>query len=130
MNSQYNTLGISSKKMSFLYAAIILSNLITIESNGRVCKVLARIDEPLYSHHDKNITSLTVLIQNLFQGVNKIYQSKSGPFFYNNYSDVMFKVVKIEVKSSPRIEDRVKFLQNFALEDFSDFCLAFLFTYM
>ena len=42
----------------------------------------------------------------------------------------MFKVVKIEVKSSPRIEDRVKFLQNFALEDFSDFCLAFLFTYM
>ena len=118
--------------MSFLFAAIILSNLILIESSGRVCKVLARIDEPLFIHHHKNMTDLTVLIQNLFDGVKKIYQRQSGPFI-DNYSDVTFKVVKIEVKSTSCVdctENGIKFLENFAREDFSEFCLAFLFTYM
>ena len=119
--------------MSFLFAVIILSNLILIESSGRVCKVLARIDEPLYSHHHKNMTSLTMLIQNLFNGVNDIYQKKTGPFT-NAYSDVTFKVVKIEVKSTSSCvhcsEKGNKLLENFAKDDFSDFCLAFLFTYM
>ena len=119
--------------MSFLFAAIILSNLIPSESSGRVCKVLARIDEPLYAHHGKNMTSLTVLIQNLFDGVNDIYQRKTGPFI-DAYSDVTFKVVKIEVKSTSSCldctENGIKLLQNFEQEDFSEFCLAFLFTYM
>ena len=119
--------------MSFLFAVIILSNLILIESSGRVCKVLARIDEPLYSHHHKNMTSLTMLIQNLFNGVNDIYQKKTGPFT-NAYSDVTFKVVKIEMKFTSSCvdctENGIKLLANFEQEDFSEFCLAFLFTYM
>ena len=123
----------SSKKMSFFFAAIILSNLIPSESSGRVCKVLARIDEPLYAHHGKNMTSLTVLIQNLFDGVNDIYQKKTGPFI-GAYSDVTFTVVKIEVKSTSSCvdctENGIKLLENFEQEDFCEFCLAFLFTYM
>ena len=120
--------------MFLLYAAIIFSNLSIIEtnSNGRVCKVLARIDEPLYSHHARNMTVLTDLILNLFHEVNDIYQSKAGPFI-GAYSDVTFKVVKIEAKSRSCVQchlNRVKFLKNFAQEDFSEFCLAFLFTYV
>ena len=78
------------------------------------------------------MTDLTDLILNFFHEVNDIYQSKTGPFI-GAYSDVTFKVVKIEVKSTSCVdctENGFKFLENFSQEDFSDFCLAVLFTYM
>ena len=49
------------------------------------------------------MTDLTDLILNLFHEVNDIYHSKTGPFI-GAYSDVTFKVVKIEAKSSSCVQ--------------------------
>ena len=113
-------------------------NLRTIVNSERVCTVLAGIDEPLFNHYDKNISYLTDLIETHFDGVNNIFENnKTGPF-RDSYSDVKFKLGRIQVmfgscdsfKYENCTENRSKYLEIFDQYDFREFCLAYMFTFL
>jgi len=101
----------------------------------RACKVFAGIDEPLYKHFDSNISYITDLIQTHFEAVNQIYDEK---IFTGDLSDIHFKLSRIQVmfgscaafRYENCTENRSKYLEIFDQYDFSEFCLAYMFTYL
>ena len=118
--------------------AVIMLLLGTIVNSERVCTVLAGIDEPLYNHYDKNMSLLIQLVETHFDGVNQIFKdNQTGPF-RDSYSDVKFKLGRIQVmfgscdsfKYENCTENRSKYLEIFDQYDFREFCLAYMFTYL
>ena len=101
----------------------------------RACKVFAGIDEPLYKHFDSNISYFTDLIQTHFEAVNQIYNEK---VFTGDLSDIHFKLSRVQVmfgscaafRYENCTENRSKYLEIFDQYDFSEFCLAYMFTYL
>ena len=101
----------------------------------RACKVFAGIDEPLYRQYDSNISYFTDMIQTHFEAVNEIYNEK---VFTDDLSDIHFKLSRIQVmfgscasfKYENCTENRSKYLEIFDQYDFSEFCLAYMFTYL
>jgi len=104
-------------------------------SKRRACKVFAGIDEPLFKQFDSNISYFTDLIQTHFEGVNQIYNQK---IFTGDLSDIHFKLSRIQVmfgscaafRYENCTENRSKYLEIFDQYDFSEFCLAYMFTYL
>ena len=121
--------------VNFIAVFILFATFVRSE---RVCTVLAGIDEPLYNHYDKNISFLTNLVETHFDGVNEIFQNnKTGPFS-DAYSDLKFKLGRVQVmfgscasfKYENCTENRSKYLEIFDQYDFREFCLAYMFTYL
>ena len=110
----------------------------TFVKSERVCTVLAGIDEPLFNHYDKNMSFLTHLVETHFDGVNEIFQNNNTGPFRDSYSDVKFKLGRVQVmfgscasfKYENCTENRSKYLEIFDQYDFREFCLAYMFTYL
>ena len=126
--------------MNFLIIAIlaIVITMRTVDANRekrRACKVFAGIDEPLYKQYDSNISYFTDMVQTHFEAVNEIYNEK---VFTDDLSDIHFKLSRIQVmfgscasfKYENCTENRSKYLEIFDQYDFSEFCLAYMFTYL
>ena len=62
----------SSSKMLFIFLLRLFVTFRPI-SSGRICKLYVGIDEPLYKHHNSNITALTHLVGDLLDRVNTIF---------------------------------------------------------
>jgi len=118
-----------------LISMIYTSTIQAQETKRRACKVFAGIDEPLYKQYDSNLTYFTDLIQTHFDRVNEIYDRK---VFAGDLADVHFKLARIQVmfgscasfKYENCTENREKYLEIFDQYDFSEFCLAYMFTYL
>ena len=126
--------------MNFIFTVIltIVITKCTVDANKgkrRACKVFAGIDEPLYRQYDSNISYFTDMIQTHFEAVNEIYNKK---VFTDDLSDIHFKLSRIQVmfgscasfKYENCTENRSKYLEIFDQYDFSEFCLAYMFTYL
>ena len=106
--------------------------------NPKVCNVLVGIDEPLYNHHQQNLSQLTELVEDHFDGVNSIFRNNETGVFRDSLADISFKVGRIQVmfgscdsfKYENCTENRDKYLQIFDQYDFKQFCLAYMFTYL
>eukprot|EP00090_Calanus_glacialis_P032140 TRINITY_DN53321_c0_g1_i1.p1 TRINITY_DN53321_c0_g1~~TRINITY_DN53321_c0_g1_i1.p1 ORF type:complete len:389 (-),score=99.90 TRINITY_DN53321_c0_g1_i1:73-1239(-) len=125
----------SLTKLLMMLSVISVKTIQADEAKRRACKVFAGIDEPLYKHYDSNISYFTDLIQTHFDAVNEIYNDK---VFTGDLSDIHFKLSRIQVmfgscasfKYENCTENRSKYLEIFDQYDFSDFCLAYMFTYL
>ena len=125
----------SLTKLLMMLSVISVKTILAEEGKRRACKVFAGIDEPLYKHYNSNISYFTDLIQTHFEAVNEIYNEK---VFTGDLSDIHFKLSRIQVmfvscasfKYENCAENKSKYLQIFDQYDFSDFCLAYMFTYL
>ena len=117
-----------------LATAAVLASVAGDGAGRRACNVVVGIDEPLYDLYDKNMTALTALVGEHFGQVNEIYRRS---VFADHYEDVYFRVARIQVmfgscasfKYENCTENRSKFLEMFDQYDFTQFCLAYMFTY-
>eukprot|EP00092_Neocalanus_flemingeri_P013994 GFUD01015096.1.p1 GENE.GFUD01015096.1~~GFUD01015096.1.p1 ORF type:complete len:391 (-),score=85.89 GFUD01015096.1:380-1552(-) len=122
-------------KLVMLITVIHVKTTLAEETKRRACKVFAGIDEPLYKHFDSNLTYFTDLVQTHFEKVNEIYNEK---VFTGDLADIHFKLSRIQVmfgscasfKYENCTENRSKYLEIFDQYDFSQFCLAYMFTYL
>ena len=123
---------------AMIVLTILLIQLMMTVSSDRVCEVLVGVDEPLFNKYDKNISFIVNYVEDHFDGVNQIFKNnKTGPF-KDKYSDLRFKVKRVQVMfgSCDTIrhvnctQNREAFLQAFDDDDFSQFCLAYMFTYL
>ena len=121
-----------------LVAVAILQLRVLLAAGGRVCSVLVGVDEPLYNHYHHNMTELTSLVENTFDGVNEIFRdNETGPFT-GDLADLRFKVSRVQVmfgtcdqlQYENCTDDRSKYLEIFDQYDFREFCLAYMFTYL
>ena len=125
----------SLTKLLLMLSVIFVKTILAEEDKRRTCKVFAGIDEPLYKHYNSNISYFTDLIQTHFEAVNELYNEK---VFTGDLSDIHFKLSRIQVmfgscasfKYENCTENRSKYLEIFDQYDFSDFCLAYMFTYL
>jgi len=125
----------SLTKFVMMLTVVNVSTVLAEEDKRRACNVFAGIDEPLYKHFDSNISYFTDLIQTHFEAVNELYNEK---VFTDDLSDIHFKLSRIQVmfgscasfKYENCTENRSKYLEIFDQYDFSEFCLAYMFTYL
>jgi len=125
----------SVMKLVILLLTMMMMRTVSAEEKRRACKVFAGIDEPLYKHFDSNISYFTDMIQTHFEVVNSIYNQK---VFNEDLSDIHFKLSRVQVmfgscaafRYENCTENRSKYLEIFDQYDFSEFCLAYMFTYL
>ena len=119
-----------------LTTALYLS--LSVSSAERICKLFVGLDQPLYRHYNSNILALTDLVEQHFDGVNEIFSDNETGLFTEELSDLRFKVGRVQVmfgscdnfQTENCTEDRSKYLENFNQHEFSQFCLAYMFTYL
>ena len=119
-----------------LTTALYLS--LSVSSAERICKLFVGLDQPLYRHYNSNIIALTDLVEQHFDGVNEIFADNETGLFTEELSDLRFKVGRVQVmfgscdnfQSENCTENRSQYLDNFNQYEFSQYCLAYMFTYL
>ena len=119
-----------------LTTALYLS--LSVSSAERICKLFVGLDQPLYRHYNSNIIALTDLVEQHFDGVNEIFADNETGLFTEELSDLRFKVGRVQVmfgscdnfQSENCTENRSQYLEDFNQHEFSDYCLAYMFTYL
>ena len=119
-----------------LTTALYLS--LSVSSAERICKLFVGLDQPLYRHYNSNITALTNLVEQHVDGVNQIFADNQTGLFTGELSDLRFKVGRVQVmfgscdnfQSQNCAENRSQYLEDFNQHEFSDYCLAYMFTYL
>ena len=107
-------------------------------SAGRICKLFVGLDEPLYKHYGSNMSALTQLVEEHFDGVNEIFSHNETGLFTGQLSDIRFKVERIQVVFGSCdsfglescAENRTQYLETFDQSDLSQYCLGYIFTYL
>ena len=104
-----------------------------LKNRKKACNVLIGIDEPLWRHHDQNMTELVQLAKNHIIGLNKIY---SQQVFIDDYDQIYFNLKRVEVvfgscqgpifeENKNCTEQREKFLSAYdKITKTYDFCLG------
>ena len=96
------------------------------------------LDQPLYRHYNNNIIALTNMVEQHFDQVNQIFADNETGLFTEELSDLRFKVGRVQVmfgscenfQTENCTDNRQKYLENFNHYEFSQYCLAYMFTYL
>lgn len=98
-------------------------------NRDQACEMLIAVDEPLYNHYQRDMTNVTNLVKDLVQRLNDIYQST---VLRDHFNSLYFRVKEIRILFDFCTEcnqTQHGYLREFSKMDFSDFCLAHVFTY-
>lgn len=63
---------------------------------SKACNVLISVDEPLWEHRDKNMTSLLESAQGLVDNVNRVFSTQV--FTEGTGRDIYFRISRIQVR--------------------------------
>ncbi len=121
-----------SKKIRFLFFILFRGFRCAInfyKFQDLSCEMLIAIDSPLYAHLGSSKSNATELATDLVRRLNRIY---SDTLFRGEFARLRFRIREVRVlyefctecNSTQRI-----YLQEFSRMDFSQFCLAHVFTY-
>ena len=117
-----------------------VSDFNALVGRNKACNVLIGIDEPLWSHHEKNMTCIVQLAKDHINGLNKIF---SEQVFIEDYKHYYFNLKRVEVVfgsceghafeenyEKNCTEQRENFLKAYENNtDTSGFCLSYLLTF-
>lgn len=98
-------------------------------NRDKACQMLIAIDEPLFKHYGEDIKNLTGLSKELVQRVNELY---FRTIFRSPFQNLYFRIKEIRVLfdfCTDCNHTQEAYLKAFSDFDFSDFCLAHVFTY-
>lgn len=108
-----------------------------LEGRNKACDVLIAIDQPLWEHHDKNMTLLVDLAKDHVKGLNRIY---SRQVFADSYDSYYFHLKRVQVAfgiceshlfdEKNCTEQRQVFLKAFDAQSPTDFCLSYVLTFL
>lgn len=106
------------------------------DDRNRACEILIGIDEPLFEEYNNNLTSVVDLAQKHVDALNDIFITQV--FTSGSDTDRYFHLARVQVmfgscdgfEIDNCTEHREQYLKAFdSLHDFSDFCLAYMFTH-
>jgi len=113
---------------------------LSLEGRNKACDVLVAFDESLYMEHDGNMTYLVDLAKDHIKGLNQIFANQ---VFVDPHESYFFNLKRVQVAfgtcesdlldekyDKNCTEQRTAYLNAFSRHDTSDFCLAYIFTYL
>jgi len=113
---------------------------LSLDGRNKACDVLIAFDESLYDHHDGNMTYLANLAKDHLKGLNQIFANQvfieqhDSHFFNLKRVQVAFGICEsdlIDEKYDKNCtEQRNEYLKAFSRIDTTDFCLAYILTYL
>jgi len=113
---------------------------VSLEGRNKACDVLVAFDESLYMEHDGNMTVLVDLAKEHIKGLNQIFADQ---IFVDDHESYFFNLKRVQVAfgtcesdlldekyDKNCTEQRTAYLNAFSRHDTSDFCLAYILTYL
>jgi len=113
---------------------------LSLEGRNKACDVLVAIDESLFKEQDGNMTFLVNLAKDHIKGLNQIFANQ---VFVEQHESYFFNLKRVQVAfgtcesdlldekyDKNCTEQRTAYLNAFSRHDTSDFCLAYILTYL